>query len=300
MWFRKYLSIWVLLFLILMAMAIYSTHRSNRGRLSPFEQFVYTVSRPVQWTLTTIIGGFRSLWQDYFYLVNVQQENRILRKRVQQMEQQMTDYQELRMFNVRLSRLLDFKSRFERSTIAAQVIGDDSTGWFQTLLLDKGQSHGLERGLPVVAPNGILGQTIECARGTSKVLLIIDRNSAVAVMIQRSRSRGILEGMGKRGKRNPCLMKLCLMKYVARTADVQVGDRVITSGLGGIYPKGLLVGTVTSVRPKDSGQFQNVEVEPSVDFDRLEEVQVVLTDRTRRNERIRPHETSGRAAAVKD
>jgi rod shape-determining protein MreC len=300
MWLRKYLSICVAVFLALMALAIISTHLSNRGRLSPFEKFVYTVSRPVQWTLTTIIGGFRDLWQDYFYLVNVQQENRTLRKRVQQMEQQMTDYQELRMFNARLSRLLDFKSRFERSTIAAQVIGDDSTGYFQALLIDKGKSHGLDIGLPVVAPNGILGQTIECAGGTSKVLLIIDRNSAVAVMVQRSRSRGMLEGMGKSGKRSPCFMKLCIMKYVAHTADVQVGDRVITSGLGGIYPKGLLVGTVASVRREDAGQFQYVEVAPSVDFDRLEEVQVVLTDPTRRNERIRPDEMSGREAAAKD
>lgn len=270
MWFRRYRVLCVSLLLILTAMAVISIHRREPGKLSPFEQIIYGVSRPLQWTLTTGVNGIRSFWEGYIHLVNVQKENRVLRKRVRKLEQRITDYQELKAFNDRLRRLLEFKSRFERPTVAAQVIGDESTGWFRTLLIDKGLGHGVERGLPVVAPDGIVGQTMECAGGTSKVLLIIDRNSAVDVMIQRTRTRGVLEGTGAGN--------VCVMKYVARRADVLVGDRVITSGLGGIYPKGLLVGRVTSIRREGYGLFQKVEVASHVDFHRLEEVLIVLEE----------------------
>jgi rod shape-determining protein MreC len=268
MWFSRYRIIWIALLLILMAMAIISTHRGNPGRLGPFDEFIYGIAKPLQWGLTSLSNGVKAFWNDYVHLVYVQQENEVLHRRLRGLEQQITDYRELKALNERLRRLLDFKNRFERPTVAGQVIGDDSTGWFQTLLIDKGRRHGLRSGMPVMAPDGIVGQTIECALGTSKVLLIIDRNSAVDVMIQRSRTRGVLEGTSK--------SQVCLMKYVDRVADVAVGDRVITSGLGGIFPKGLLVGRVSSVVREGYGLFQKVEVTPHVDFHRLEEVLVVL------------------------
>jgi len=187
---------------------------------------------------------------------------------LRELEQKLTDYEELKAANVRLRRLLSFRGDLGVPSMAAQIIGDDSTGWFRTVLIDKGRRHGVARRMPVVAPEGVVGQTIECALGVSKVLLITDRNSAIDVMIQRSRTRGILEGKGEED--------LCTMKFVARTADVKEGDRVITSGLGGIYPKGLLVGRVVAVQKQPFGLFQSVEVAPSVNFGRLEEVLVLL------------------------
>jgi len=125
----------------------------------------------------------------------------------------------------------------------------------------------------VVAKDGVVGQVIEAAPRTAKVLLIIDRNSAVDVMLQGRRTRAVMEGIGRRDT--------CILKYVPRTETVERGDRVITSGLGGIYPKGLLVGDVTGVWKEGYGLFQKVEIAPQVDFDRLEEVLVVRREEHR-------------------
>ncbi len=268
MWLRKYRTLWVSLLLILMALAVISSHRRESGRLSPFEWVIYEIGRPIQWAISSVSHGVRSVWDGYLGLVNVQRENRQLKERVKELEQRITDHQEVRASNERLQRLLEFQRGAKIRTVAAQVIGEDPTGWFHALMIDKGLVHGVERGMPVVAPDGVVGQTIECADRTSKVLLIIDRNSAVDILIQRNRARGILEGTGKRDS--------CLLKYVPRTENVTEGDRVITSGLGGVYPKGLLVGRVTSAVKEGYGLFQKVEVSPQVDFDRLEEVLVVM------------------------
>ena len=119
--------------------------------------------------------------------------------------------------------------------------------------------------MAVVVSEGVVGRVIEVSAHTAKVLLISDPNSAVDVIIQRSRAQGILEGR---------VEEFGILKYIQKSDDVQMGDKVITSGLGGIFPKGLIVGTVTKVERKRPGVFQYIEVTPSVDFSRLEEVLV--------------------------
>jgi rod shape-determining protein MreC len=270
MWLRKYRTLWVSLFLLLMALAVISSHRREPGSLSPFERVIYGIGRPFQWALSTGLQQARGVWEGYIGLVNVQRDNRRLQMRIREMEQRITDYEEVRASNERLAALLDFQRTANIPVVAAQVIGEDPSGWFHSLIIDKGLAQGVHRGMPVVAPEGLVGHIIECADRTSKVLLIIDRNSSVAVMIQRSRTRGVMEGLGRGDA--------CTLKYVARTETVLEGDRVITSGLGGIYPKGLLVGNVVSVSREGYGLFQRVEVAPLVDFDRLEEVLVVTRE----------------------
>ena len=210
----------------------------------------------------------RSTWEDYVALVHAQKENRRLSARIQELEQEMAECQELRASNQRLGALLDFQSSVRLPSVASRVIGEDSSGWFHTLLIDKGQKDGVERAMPVVARQGLVGHVVESAERTAKVLLIIDRNSAVDVLLQESRTKAVLEGVGRQD--------LCVLKYVPRSETVQKGERVITSGLGGIYPKGLLVGTVEGVWKEGYGLFQRVEVSPKVDFQRLEEVLVIL------------------------
>jgi len=256
--------------LILMALGIISSHRRQPGGMGPFEEALYGVLRPMQSALSAGFKGARAFWDGYLGLVAVERENRALRERIWELEQQLTEYHEMKASNERLRRLLDFQSGSKLRTLPAEVIGEDSTGWFHVLIIDKGLAHGVKRGMPVVVPEGVVGQTVECAERSSKVMLITDRNSGVDVMIQRTRARGVLEGMGRKGA--------CSLKYVARTEEVAEGDRVITSGLGGVYPKGLLVGAVTSVSKEGYGLFQQVEVSPQVDFDRLEEVMILLEE----------------------
>jgi len=271
MWLRRYRTLWVPLLLVIMALVIISSHRREPGGLSLLERMIYGAARPFQSALSNGLLKARSFWEGYVELVEVNQENRRLTERIREMEQRLSDHEEIKASNERLSALLDFQRSAKMPMVASQVIGEDATGWFHSLLIDKGLRHGLLRGLPVVAKDGVVGQIIECADGTSKVLLIIDRNSALDVVLQSSRTRAVLEGTGRRD--------VCILKYVPRTDTVSEGDRVITSGLGGIYPKGLLVGTVAAVWKEGSGFFQRVEVSPQVDFDRLEEVLVVLKER---------------------
>ncbi len=198
----------------------------------------------------------------------LKKENRRLAARIQELEQEMAECREIRASNARLETLLNFQSSMRMPSVVSRVIGEDSSGWFHTLLIDKGTRDGVERAMPVVAREGLVGHVVESADRTAKVLLITDRNSAVDVLLQESRTKAVLEGVGRHD--------LCVLKYVPRSETVQKGEMVITSGLGGIYPKGLLVGNVAEVWKEGYGLFQRVEVSPKVDFQRLEEVLVIL------------------------
>lgn len=268
MWWRKHPTLWVTLALMVTALAIISSHRRDPGNLSLLERSIYALVRPVQSGLAHVLSAARSTWEDYIALVNAQKENRRLAARIQELEQEMAECREIRASNARLETLLNFQSSMRMPSVVSRVIGEDSSGWFHTLLIDKGTRDGVERAMPVVAREGLVGHVVESADRTAKVLLITDRNSAVDVLLQESRTKAVLEGVGRHD--------LCVLKYVPRSETVQKGEMVITSGLGGIYPKGLLVGNVAEVWKEGYGLFQRVEVSPKVDFQRLEEVLVIL------------------------
>jgi rod shape-determining protein MreC len=147
------------------------------------------------------------------------------------------------------------------------VVGKDPSPWFRSIIIDKGKNDGVVRGLPVVVPDGIAGQVVDASGGFAKVMLIIDPTSAVDAIVQRTRSRGIVQGE---------FPGQCLLKYVLRKHNIQVGDTVISSGLDGVFPKGQRIGRVTEVLRGSAGVFQDVVVTPFVDFERLELVLVVL------------------------
>ncbi len=148
----------------------------------------------------------------------------------------------------------------------AQIIGKDPSNWFKTIIIDKGTDDGIKENQAVVTHQGVVGHIIEVTPKAAKVLLISDQNSSVAVIIQDNRTEGIMLGM-QHGR--------CKIDYLTRTAEIHEGDMVITSGLGGIFPKGLRVGAVTQIKKKSYGLFQDAEVHPFVDFSKLEEVLII-------------------------
>jgi rod shape-determining protein MreC len=168
--------------------------------------------------------------------------------------------------NRRLQQLLEFRSQAATGGITASIIAASASAWFKSCLLDKGSADGVRKGMAVVTPLGALGRVIEVAPHTAKVLLITDPNSGLDVFVQRTRARGIVSGSLEDGP---------IMKYVKHSEDVQVGDRLVTSGLDGVFPKGMLVATVTSVRKQTVGLFQQISVMPAITFDRTEQVLVV-------------------------
>lgn len=268
MWWRKHPTLWVTLALVFIAFVIISSHRRDPGSLSLFERLVYAVARPFQKGLADVLSGIRETWLGYVALVEVRKENKLLTEKLKELEKELAYCREIKSANERLAALLKFQNSISFPTVATQVIGEDSSGWFRTLIIDKGAKDGIDRGMAVVAREGLVGHVVEVADRSAKVLLIIDRNSAVDVLLQKSRTKAVLEGIGK--------PDVCELKYVPRSETVEPGEMVITSGLGGIYPKGLLVGKVEKVSKDGYGLFQKVEVVPQVDFRRLEEVLVIV------------------------
>jgi rod shape-determining protein MreC len=225
-----------------------------------------SLTAPGLQALEYLSRGVRNLWGGYFNLVGVQQENTLLKQRLAEYRQKEVRFQEAQQAMTRLEALLDLKRQVALPIIGARVIAYDPSMWSRSAMIDQGQAQGVKEGLPVLAPQGIVGRIVEAFPQYSKIILIVDRKSGADAMIQRTRVRGILQGKG--GNR-------CSLEFVPKSADVQVGDLVLASGLSGLYPKGLVFGKVSGVNKKNPGLFQEIEVTPGVDLSALEEVLVV-------------------------
>ena len=216
---------------------------------------------------TTAVGGFfGGLVSDYRELISVREENRRLREELRQYQASTTRYREAVATNVRLEKLLGLKESLPDPTVTARVIGRDPSLWFKTLTIDRGSSDGVERGMPAVTVEGIVGQVINTSPHYAKVLLANDPNSAIDVIVQKNRVQGIIKGDGEE----------FVLHYVLRNAEVEKGDHIITSGLGGVFPKGLAVGRVAEVVRTQRGMFQSIRVEPAADFSRLEHLIIIM------------------------
>ena len=223
------------------------------------------VMAPLQRSAAAVRRAVAGGWHSVAELVGARTENVALRERTRRLEQELDRLSELELENGRLRKLLDFRDALRGELLTARVIGRDATGVARTITIDGGEADGIVRGAAALAPEGVVGQVFLVSRHAARVLLISDHNSGVDALVQRTRARGIVQGTVDGG---------CALKYVKRTEDVQVGDELITSGLDGIFPKGLPVGRVAAIDKRGQGLFQSAEVAPRVDFDRLEEVLV--------------------------
>ncbi|MDZ4181099.1 MAG: rod shape-determining protein MreC [Coriobacteriia bacterium] len=194
-------------------------------------------------------------------------EAQALRDQNAQLRTRVAELEEARLENERLSRLLGFVEAGELDAVGARVIGRPATAWEGTLLIDRGTRDGVEVGMPVLAPEGLLGQTVEVTERSAKVRLITDQRSGVAGILQPTRAEGIISGS---------IDGRLSMDFVSREITVTVGDVVLTSGMGGVYPKGLLIGEVSSFSLQDNDLFPKIGVRPSARFAGIEEV-IVLT-----------------------
>lgn len=252
---------------IFAAIIIYSMNLRNREHANPFERAIITVTAPFMGVVADGNGHLLAIWNDYINLVGVQRENRELRESVRLMNRRVLESQEAIFANERLKKLLELKSSLQVASVAANVIGEDSAPWYRTIVIDRGGVDGLVEGQPVVATSGIVGRLIKVSPNSARVLLLTDHSSSIAAMIQRSRARGVVKGKGGGA---------CSLEFALREEDVKVGDAVITSGIGGIFPKGIAIGEVSMVRKGEYGMFQSVDIKPAVNISRLEEVLVLM------------------------
>jgi rod shape-determining protein MreC len=203
---------------------------------------------------------------NYFDLVGVRRENLHLKQQLAQLGSEQRRMAELEAQNRHLADLLELRDALATSAIAANVIGGDATGLSRTLMLSEGDRLGLRRDMAVISIDGVVGKLISVSHDAARVLLISDHNSALDAFDQRSRARGIIAGVVEDGLR---------MKYVDRSDDIKLGDMIVTSGMDGIFPRGLLVGTVAGVSQEGPGLFLSVGVKAAVNFRELEQVMIL-------------------------
>jgi rod shape-determining protein MreC len=238
------------------------------GIVSPVAHVLVDFSGYLQKGLSKPSQLLQDLWRSYVDLQDVRVENEGLQEELDRLQQEITRYREALIANVRLRRLLKIQEETAIPTVAATVVGTDLAPWVATITIDRGRRDGVSRGMVALAGAGVAGHVVDASLHFSKVLLISDPNSAVGALIQRNRVRGILRGSGR---------SMCRLGYVEKDQDVEVGDYVITSGTDQIFPKGLLIGTVTSVdKGSISDLFQAVTVTPAADLRRVEEVLLLM------------------------
>jgi rod shape-determining protein MreC len=223
------------------------------------------VMAPLQRGGSYVARAVEGVWRDASALFRRRAELDWMQDRITTLEEQTVRLEELESENARLRDLLAFRERLAGEVLAAAVVGRDATGLARTLTIDRGERDGVVKGAAVLAPAGVVGQVFLASAHAARVLLITDHNSGVDAVVQRTRARGIVEGTVSEG---------CGLKFVKRTEDLQKGDVVVTSGVDGIFPRGLPIGELTGVDKRGQGLFQYATVRPFVDFDRLEDVLV--------------------------
>jgi rod shape-determining protein MreC len=272
---KRFRNLWISIFFVCFVLFLLSSSSGLKHPWNPAEQFIVEITAPFQKLIRQAIDVTKNFWMNYFYLVDARSENKRLKRQTDVLIRENSRYRELLATHERLRSLLQFKELIHRPVVAAQVIGLDPTGWFKSVIIDKGKNAGLKWDMPVVNASGVVGRIVSVSNNYAKVLLVIDQNSAVDCLTQRSRDRGMVKGTSGHA---------CKMDYVAKSSDAAVGDLVITSGLGGVFPKGLPVGTITGVKEGDGKLFKEIDVIPSVDFSKLEEVLVIQTKNQRKHE----------------
>lgn len=266
--FRKYRTALLVGCLILVALLVYSANLRQRASTTLFERALLQMMTPVQNLADFAWSGFGEIWGRYLWLVHTAEKNARLERENRRLKAELDGVREVRLSNDRLQTLLDFRLTLGQAALPAQVVGEDASSWARTVLINKGADDGVIEGLPVVVPEGVVGRVIRVAPRQSRVLLITDASSALAVLVQRNRTRGVCRGRGD----------ALTFDFALRQEDIAVGDQIVTSGTGGVFPKGLAVGLVTQLTREDFGLFQSILVTPSVDFSRLEEVLVLLPE----------------------
>ncbi|HEX9867660.1 MAG TPA: rod shape-determining protein MreC [Candidatus Tectomicrobia bacterium] len=238
----------------------------NRVPVAMFENALLSSTRPFQQAATWTTQNLRGVWDNYVYLVNVQRDNKRLREEIKWLQQENHRYLEAYLQYQRLQRLLNFREQTPLDVVAAAVVGRNSNSWTEIIYINRGTRDRVAQGFPVVTSDGLVGQVIHAAPALSQVMLLTDFRSGVDAIVQRTRASGIVAGRGR---------SIAELKFLPIGADLQEGDRLISSGMGRVFPKGLIIGEVKDIH-RNGRQTQHVEIQPSVDFSHLEEVLVLV------------------------
>ncbi len=266
---NKYFVILFIITILLVVGMIFSMNRSYETTAT--DNLIIKITMPVQNFFAGIAENVRGFFSHFGDTASLKEENEKLKADIKQLESQNQRNQIYKEENERLRGMLDLKDTYKDfNLVAANVTGRDSSTWFLSLTIDKGTDDGLKMADTVITSDGLVGHITDMGNNWAMVTTILDSQSTVSVMVERTEDFATVDGdidLSAKG--------LCKMTYISKDSTITVGDMVKTSGLGGVYPKGINVGKVTKIHPENKGVSQYAEVEPSVDFNKVYEVFVI-------------------------
>lgn len=267
---QQTLVIVILLAILLIALVIFTS--GQREKLSAIEGVVGEIVTPVQGIMYRIATAVSDFFQSIEERRNLAEQYEALKEKVALLEQQQLEMDEIKRQNERLKALLGFKEERKQFIVeGVRITGKNPGNWFNTLTIDKGSDQGIKVNMAVVTDKGLIGRVTDVGKDWSKVRTIVDGQSSVSAIIERTRDNGMVKG-------NHTLTYedgLCRMINLPLDSDVVIGDRVITSGLGEIFPKGIYIGEVIDVVYERRDMYKTAIIKPGADFQRLEEVLVI-------------------------
>lgn len=272
LWRNRPLMVTIIVVIILLVLLVITAGENN---ISGTESIAGSILSPVQNGLYSAAGAISNLFSRIFSSGDLQAKNQQLQAEVEQLQSQLQDYNEVKAENQRLAGLLNFDTKTpDLKYVTARVIFKDQGHWFNVFVINAGISKGIEVNMPVVTGDSLVGKVIAVGANWSRVLTIVDSNCSVSAIVERTRDTGVLTGTVSTGEDTSATMT---MSYLPLDAVLVPGDTVITSGLSGVYPKGIKIGKITEVSSSESGAAAQTIVTPYVDFYHLEEVMVITS-----------------------
>jgi rod shape-determining protein MreC len=271
-WRNRPLMVTIIVVIVLFVLLIITAGENN---MTGSESLVGRLLSPVQNALYSATESVGNFFSRMFSGSDLEANNQELEARVAELEAQLQNYEEIRQENERLSELLNFNIETQDLTyLGAKVIGKAPGHWFNILIINVGLKDGIKVDMPVITNDGLVGCVVDCGPNWSRVMAIVDSSAGVDAIVERTRDNGIVKGTVTSGEEN----KLLSLSNLPLDADLVPGDTVITSGLSGIYPKGIAIGEVSEVSPSSDGMSNEAVVTPWVDFEHIEEVLVITTE----------------------
>lgn len=277
-------KVWALLFVLVSMFCLILFAARGRFEVPVSSRAVSLVLSPFQQAVSWVGGEIHYVTSSIWEIATVHEQNKMLRNEVNQLRQQNLQASDMAAENARLRALIGYKQASTQfDMVAARVIGRESATWSSMVTINKGLMDGIDKNMAVLTEKGLVGRVVEADPNSSKVQLILDPRSSVGTLVQRAESRvtGIVVG----DLDNPTMPD---MVNIPKTADVVEGDIIVTSGFGGVFPKGLPVGIVTTLKNDDGGLLKIAVLEPAVDFQKLEDVVVITASREAPPEPLKP------------
>ncbi len=266
-------KIWIYLLVLISVFCIIFFAAQGKFSIPLTNRVVVTLLAPFQSCASVVGNKSGNFFDTISQWRTLYQDNKKLKEQNRQLREENSHDAELASENEQLRALLDYKKATPQfNFIAARVIARNPATWINNIVINRGSDDGIKENMPVITPKGLVGYVAKTYGGYSIVEMIIDPRVVVGAMVQRPQSRvaGVIKG-------NPDGQMKVRMVNIPRTADVQKGDHIVTSGLGGIYPQGINIGQVVDVQNDVGGLLKYAIVEPDVDFSKLENVAVITT-----------------------